>query len=418
MNKLLKLSGIALCAILAFGATSCSDDDPDTPEQTLSEGDQLLQKVLKTNVENTIYDTYKDLADSTSLLYDQMQVLRKASANNAVTQDMVDKACKLFLGARANYELSEAFLFGAAADFAIDPHIDNWPLDLNRLYNLLASPNLVNSLDGEDGPQTANENLGQSLLGFHGIEFILFRDGQPRKAEELNANGKDSYNRDGVDFTSFSGEYELIYATAVCGDLRNSVYRLECSWNANAPAAHKQVMEDLEWAITTTTSGISYGENMINAGKAGSTYRSVKNAISAILIGDGGAAGISDEVGNTKINNPFSGADVNYIESPYSHNSLLDFTHNMQSIENVWKGGRAENRNSQNSLEAYFKKYNPEINTRVETAISNAIAEINKIPAPFVLNYTNPQCQKAIDACLEVSNALNAADNFIQNTDK
>lgn len=419
MNKLLKFSSIALCAFLTLGAASCSNnDEPDTPEQVLSEGDQLLQKALKVNVENTINETYKDLADSTSLLYDQMLLLRKASAQNAVTQEMVDKACKLFLGARANYELSEAFLLGAAADFSIDPHIDSWPLDLNRLFNLLASPNLVNSLDGEDGPQAANENLGQSLLGFHGIEFILFRDGQPRKAAELNANGKDSYNKDGLNFTNFSGEYELIYATAVCGDLRNSVYRLECSWNADAPEAHKKVMEDLEWAITTSTSGISYGENMVNAGKAGSTYRSVKNAISAILIGDGGAAGISDEVGNVKINNPFSGADVNYIESPYSHNSLTDFTHNIQSIENVWKGGRKENRNSQYSLEAYFKKYNPEINTRVETAITTAIAEINKIPAPFVLNYTNPQCQKAIDACLEVSNALNAADSFIQNTDK
>ena len=39
------------------------------------------------------------------------------------------------------------------------------------------------------------------------------------------------------------------------------------------PDAHKKVMDDLEWAITTSTSGISYGENMINAGKAGSTYR-------------------------------------------------------------------------------------------------------------------------------------------------
>ena len=116
MNKLLKFSSIALCAFLTLGAASCSDnDEPDSPQQVLSEGDQLLQKALKVNVENTINETYKDLADSTSQLYDQMVLLRKASAQNAVTQEMVDKACKLFLGARANYELSEAFLLGAAA---------------------------------------------------------------------------------------------------------------------------------------------------------------------------------------------------------------------------------------------------------------------------------------------------------------
>ena len=68
--------------------------------------------------------------------------------------------------ARANYEKSEAFLMGAAADFSIDPHIDSWPLDLDQLWTLLSSPNMVNKLDGEDGPEYANTNLGQNLLGF------------------------------------------------------------------------------------------------------------------------------------------------------------------------------------------------------------------------------------------------------------
>ena len=411
-------------AIFTTGLISCSDDDDSTATGiNLSEGDQLLQKALATNVDNTINQTYKALADSTQMLYEQLATIRKASTTNSVTQEMVNKACKLFLGARANYESSEAFLMGAAADFSIDPHIDSWPLDLTALYNLLVkSPTLVDALDGEDGATVANANLGQSLLGFHGIEFILFRDGSPRIASELNANGTDSYDKSGLNFSSCKGDYEMIYAYAVCGDLRNSVYRLETSWNENAPKAHVDIMTDLEWSYTLT-SGNSYGYNMKNAGIAGSTYSSVKNAISAILVGDGGAVGISDEVGNVKIYNPTMGKDVSYIESPYSWNSLTDFTHNIQSIENVWKGGIIGKRNSDASLEAYFKKYAPEINTKVENAITNAIVKIQAINHPFV-NYVNnntdswAKSKAATTACKDLSDALTEANLFIQNTNK
>lgn len=418
--KTLKLTVMALAAIFTLGLASCSDskDEPNNGGTTLSEGDKLLQEVLAQNVDGNINYTYKELADSTNQLYEALQQMRAASKTNSVTQEMVNDACDKFLKARSNYEQSEAFLLGAAADFSIDPHIDSWPLDLSQLLILFESPKMIENLDGENGPEVANNSLGQSLLGFHGIEFILFRDGQPRKAAELNANGHDSYNEDNLDFTQFNGEYELIYATAVCGDLRNSVYRLETSWNAEAPKSHFDIMEALEWSTVTTTSGISYGENMKKAGVIGSTYTSVKNAVSAILVGDGGAAGISDEVGNVKINNPFSGADVSYIESPYSRNSLTDFWHNIQSIKNTWMGGRPESRNSAKSFEAYFKKYAPEINTEVENALNDAQAKINALPAPFVLNYSSPKCREAIEACQNVTNALNKANDFIQNTNK
>ncbi len=416
--KTLKLTVMALATIMTLGATSCNDKNNEPGTTSLSEGDKLLQEVLAQNVDGNINYTYQQLADSTDQLYTALQTMREASKTNGVTQEMVDDACDKFLKARSNYEKSEAYLLGAAADFSIDPHIDSWPLDLNQLHILLSSPKMVENLDGEDGPEKAYNSLGQSLLGFHGIEFILFREGNPRKAEELNSNSYDSYKADGLDFTHFTGEYELIYATAVCGDLRNSVYRLETSWNANAPQEHFAVMEALEWATTTTTSGISYGENMKKAGQVGSTYTSVKNAVSAVLVGNGGAAGISDEVGNVKINNPFSGADINYIESPYSYNSLTDFWNNIQSIKNTWLGGRPESRNTAKSFSAYFKKYSPEIDTEVQAALDDAQAKIKAIPAPFVLNYTSPKCQDAIDACQRVTTALNKANDFIQKTDK
>lgn len=398
--------------------TSCSDDDDESDHSstTLSEGDQYLQKVLAANVDNTINPTYAAMATAANDLYTQVQEIHAASKTQTVTQDMVDRACELWKEARQRYEKSEAFLMGAAADYDIDPHIDTWPLDLTTLYNTLGNDALIKSYDTDDkdaNAAKANSDLGPTVLGFHGIEFILFRDGQPRKASELN--GYDSYNQDGLDFTKFSGEYELIFAEAVAGDLRNSIYRLEVCWNENAPQEHFDVLEALEWNTKMSNSDQSYGQNMKSAGLAGSLYRSIKSACSAVIAGDGGAVGISDEVGMTKISLPYTGADVHYIESPYAYNSLTDFWDNIQSIANVWYGGVEENR-SQYSFDGYFKKYNPTIATNVENAITNAQAAIKAIPSPFVLNYTSPKCQEAIDACKQLSDALNAANDYIVNS--
>ena len=433
MKSIFKILPAALMGTcLAFGFTSCSDDETtdNTSSTQLTANEQLLQEVLAQNVAGTINPTYTALADSCDLLFEKLKEMKAASRNNAVTDAMVAEACEIFLDARANYELSEAFLLGAADHFGIDPHIDSWPLDLNQLNNLLTSPKMLNPLDFENGDQEAEDaaisnttaTLGNNLYGFHGIEFILFRDGAPRRGAELNANAYDTWNQDGNDFTSVNGYSELVYATAVAGDLRNSVFQMELSWNHSASDAHRSVLDRFEMNYSMD-SGWSYGDNMVNAGSAQSSYASVKSAVAAVLVGGKGALGICDEVGNTKINNPFSGADPAYIESPYSHESKTDFCNNIRSIENVWMGGRPETRNADKSFHAYFERYNPEINTRVETAIANAKAKIMAIngDGAFV-DYINAgpanvdggrSGQEAIDACAELSAALTAANNFI-----
>ncbi len=61
-----------------------------------------------------------------------------------------------------------------------------------------------------DGDIYAGEKLGNSLLGFHGIEYILFEDGSPKSVLEIS-------------------DLHLTYAVAVAGDLRNRCWQLELS---------------------------------------------------------------------------------------------------------------------------------------------------------------------------------------------
>lgn len=416
MKKIFSYVSLFVMALaMTTGFASCSSDDNNdsNPSGDVSEKTAFLQTVTTQIVDATIHDTYKGLADSTELLASKISEMREAAKDHNVTQAQVDEACKLFLGARANYEKSEAFLLGAASQYNVDPHIDSWPLDIDALETAMNSPKIIAALDADGSDATAYGLLGQNVLGFHGIEFILFTKGQPRTAAQFNGTEKDEDHQ----ALTCTGEEELIYAAAAAGDLRNACYILECGWNPESNSKHAAYLDDIEMNYTMSN-GNSFGDDFKNAGKAGSSYATVLKAISAILVGDQGARGICDEVADSKIGKPFNGAtdeDKAYIESPYSYNSITDFYDNITSIEDVWFGGMAKNRDTSKSLSAYFAKYHAAEGKAVEAAIAKAKEEINKMPHPFVLNRTAEQNGVAIKACKALSDALNAANTAMQN---
>ena len=380
MNKFIKLPVIALtAAAMTLGFASCSDDNKTSGDDD-SAKNKTFEAIAQQYLSNTVNPPYKNLADKTELLETQHEELRSNKTDANVTT-----VTKTFLDARAWWEKSEAFLFGAASDFGIDPHIDSWPLDLNGLLVALKNDEQIAAMDGEDGDVYAGNKLGAELLGFHGIEYIIFRDGAARPASEIT-------------------DKELIYAIAVAGDLRNKCYQLQVSWaGADAcEAARVAKLEDLEWN-TTTTGGFSYNENMLNAGKAGSTYVTWTAAMQAII---DGCMDISDEVGTSKIGKPHTGEDKNYIESPYSENSITDFYDNIISIQNSYMGGIEGQRDETKSLHAYIKTVNADLDTETVNAINTALTKIKAMKAPFVKNYTDASCQEAMDACDALNKTL------------
>ena len=370
MNKFFKCA--AFFAVVALTLAGCNGSGEVSDDWT-----KKNESIIKQYVENTVNVTYGNLAASTETLVEQLKTLK---ANR--TDANVQAACATFLEARAWWEKSEAFLFGAAGDFGIDPHIDSWPLDQVAFNNLMNSPALLNQLDADDGDVVANDQLGNALLGFHGIEYILFKDGNPRPAAEI------------------TNDY-MVYAVAVGGDLRNHCYQLEVSWNADAPQSHVDAMEELEF--NTEIAGMSYGENMVLAGQLGSTYGTQRAAFMAIL---DGCATIADEVGTSKIGKPNTGEDVNYIESPYSQTSITDFYNNIKSIENAYYGGIEGQRNESKSLHKYIADRDAELDSKVTTAISNALAKIDAMPRPFVNNRNDARNGAAIEACQALDAAL------------
>ena len=101
---------------------------------------------------------------------------------NYPTDVRVAEACTLWKESRQYWEWSEAFLFGAASKYYIDPHIDTWPLDVTALNRLLNSKDMMDDIENVVG------NLNYGLVGYHAIEYIIFRNGSNRPATNISTD--------------------------------------------------------------------------------------------------------------------------------------------------------------------------------------------------------------------------------------
>ena len=327
-----------------------------------SDQETYLRNVLSGVVGNVIIPTYTQLANDVESLEQTL----KGLTVQTITQAQIDKACSDFKQARKNWEQSEAFLMGAASDFDIDPTIDSWPL--NRALLLSYFNTGMNDEMLEDA----------SILGFHALEFILFRNGQNRKVSELQGN--DTY----TNFTAISGAKELTYAQTICTLLKQRCYQLQVAWQGeNSTNADRVAVVKDAGLSYKTEGGLSYSENLLGAGtNSRSTFPTLKAAITQVLsASEGSCVGIANEVGTAKIANPFAAGDIAYVESPYSYNSITDFQDNLRSVRNVWYGTT-----SGSVASTSFAKFFEAVNTpvEVESATLNAIEKIGAIPAPFV----------------------------------
>ena len=377
MKRLIKSAALIAASILmTVGISSCNKDPQENGEEA---NKATKEAIVKQYLEHTVYPTYTNLAEEADKLVENLEALKDNK-----TQANVNAATATFIEARHWWEMSEAFLYGAASDFGIDPHIDSWPLDEDAFNNLMGSPNMIAALATDEDGMVAGEQLGNALLGFHGIEYILFRDGQPRNVAEINDD-------------------MMTYVLAVSRDLRNRCFQLEVSWNENAPQAHKDLMEELEFNTSVNGGDNTYGANMTQSGQAGSTYATFTNALEAIA---DGCIDISDEVGTSKIGKPHTGEDPTYVESPYSQKSIKDFYDNITSVKNAYMGGMEGQRDEAASLHTYIKDYNAELDTKAVNAIENALTKIQAMAAPFVQNYADASAGEAMEACQDLSDVM------------
>ena len=313
--------------------------------------------------------------------------------NSVVTgsQAALDQACIDWKLARANWENTEAFLFGAADVYSIDPHTDTWPVAANDLADVLRDEKAMANLD--NFIKTANAGI----LGYHGLEYVLFRQGQPRKIDQIT-------------------NLEYNYICAVAKDLYNATSTLEAAWDSKESNAERQriAKEYVPTHLAIDDDGNQEGalDGFQNFGKAFKNPGTGdwETALDATLEIISGCQDIIGEVGDSKIGLPFTGEDATYIESPYAYNSITDFYDNIVSCKNALYGQMGATTPNEKSLIYFCRNAGNAALTaqanNVTTKLDAALAKIKAMKAPFALYYSDASSKVAIDALGELDDAL------------
>lgn len=388
MNTIFKYSMMFAAALtFAMGATSCSDDNNGSNDDHRGTFSTSELKVINAYyVDNTIVATYRNLANYNKQLVADI---------NAMSDDAgVEKACKTWTKSRKWWEFSEAFLFGAAGDYAIDPHTDTWPFDRTQFdkYMSLYKNAKLGEEGFEDETNTINEAIatGQNLTGFHAVEYLIFREGNPRHFADMTAN-------------------EIYFAKTAAQDLYLSSLKLVSAWGGEVSADEQALLDEVEFE-----SAINYGENFKNAGNAGSTYSTALLASKDIIAG---AKEIIGEVRDSKIGAPATGEDVNYIESPHARNSIQDFYDNIMSCKHALYGGcTVDGATPEDKSLIGICLKNAKTKAAAEnvmTNLENALSKIAGMKKPFVLYYSDQTAKDAMEALDGLEESLNALKDLL-----
>lgn len=340
MNKKVIFAALTVASI---GATACKKDKKE-PVTTTAEVSH--QDVINAVASNVTAATYVQLARNSSDLYDAILAF-----NATPSQAGLESLKLLWKNARSTWEQSEGFIYGPVATENIDPRIDTWPVnftDLNGEINGTAQFTDA-YIDG----------LDDALKGFHPIEFLIWGENGNKTFDQFSAREKE-------------------YLAALGKNLKTLTAELAHEWNAS---------------VST-----SYYNQFIAPAANNQFYETKKEVYQEIV---SAMAGICEEVAGGKIGEPFTNQDPSLEESPYSKNSLKDFTNNMISVQNIYLG---KFNTDGYGLEDIVRKQNLSLDNNIKAKMLAAIAALNNITVPFGQAISTQQTQ--------VQNAINAIESL------
>lgn len=377
----MKKSFILLCGLMGMLTFSCKDDE-EKDNNTLSQDyNAEYTAVIDNYVDNVVISTYSKQKENAEKLLNAVLKFSESGSQNDL-----DKACDAWRSTRVPWEESEAFLFGPAATYSLDPSLDSWPLDKVQIEKYLSS-----SIDFD------MDGLGSTVRGFHTLEYLLFEDGKARKASTISDRQKE-------------------YMVAVATGIRNDSFKLWYYWNGNnnLSSDDEELIEELE----PDEAADGFGKRFKQPNMYDQLFKTQADVISQIV---DGCTDISGEVGEQKIGGPFENKNVEDVESWYSWNSLDDYKNNILSIQHSYLGTLSDNINdldnagNERSISGLVAKSNKELDKEIRSAIQAAYKAINAIPAPFRNNLNaSTEIKDAMEKCAELTDQLEKIKTVIK----
>ena len=356
----------ALAAGLSLGMVSCGDDDENNDAVVEVLDMDVLNPIVNNYADAVVMPTYKALVEKNTALYDAVNALCAAPSD-----ELFAAAAEAWLDAREPWETSEAFLFGPVDALGLDPNMDSWPLDQAGIENILKSGNW-GALEWSDDSEA---EAAQGVRGFHTLEYLLWKDGQPRTVED-------------ADYKTNASSW-CNYMKAVANLLKKDAEELYAAWNESYEGGDAYVNLFKNHDNSTYQTALACAEEIID-----------------------GCITIAEEVGLAKIGDPYnlyvSGekeAALYAVESWYSWHSRDDYTNNIYSIRNAYYG-TLDGTVAYNSLAAFVKENNAALDVLVKASIKTAEEAIQAIPQPFRNHINSTEAEEAMDACATLAATL------------
>jgi putative iron-regulated protein len=349
LKKIFFISSVAL-----FSLTACHKAvETNSGAQNF---DSLETEVIQDFTNDLVFFRYSSLLNSCVTMQSSIATLTNQTTDSNLALSKLD-----WKNLRSDWEQSEGFLMGPVESKDYDPNTDTWPTDYNQMDSLLKSSNPLSTNDVK--------NLSQSLRGYHPLEYMLWGEGGSRTASNFT-------------------DREKLYMSSLINDiLTNNVQPL---FN--------------DWFLGTN----DYQQQVLTAGK-GSTEFSTRQAL--FLNIQSVMSDICDEVGTSKMYEPFVTRDSTITESPYSGNTLIDFKSNIMGLQQVYMG-----LNGGKGLKDLVAAKNLQLDQKIQAQINAALNSFDQITVRYeVAIFTQRvQVQNTMDQ-LATLNALleNDFKNFL-----
>ena len=317
--RYLKISTVAGCSEYTyFTSLSSCHKAMESNTNTLT-FDSLESSVIQDFTNGLVFFRYSTLLSASLTMNNSVNSLNATTTDANLAQAKTD-----WKSMRSNWEQSEGFLLGPVESNDYDPNTDTWPTDYVQMDSLLASNNPLTTDDVK--------NLPQSLRGYHPLEYMLWGKGGSRTASNFTAR-------------------EKLYMGSLIDDISsNNVQPLFNDWFLGSD---------------------NYSNQVLTAGK-GSTEFSTRQALFLNIVSAMGD--ICNEVGTSKMYEPFVARDSTITESPYSGNTLVDFKDNILGLQQVYIGI-----NDGKGISALVAAKNLQLDQKIQAQINAAVNSFDQI---------------------------------------
>ena len=334
---------IVITALMGVGAVALARNA--SVKQFFAE--KKLDQVLEDYTDKMVLKTL-------ALVVDDIKALERAAIKLQAepTEANLEATAAAWRTARGQWKKTSAFMYGPAAQYNFDKQLSTFPLDRPLVDHVLSE---IAAGKVQVDERYLREKLHASQRGFLATEYLLFRDGKPRKAEDLSAA-------------------ELSYLVAAAKAMTVESVDFEASWagSAQMPADKAALLI----AAGMKTRG-SYADEFKNPGAPGSRYFSHSVPLQEIFQD---SVSVAEEL-CTAIPEVLGSADPRASETWYSNNGLADLRNTLQSVENAYLGGVEGARG--HAVSELVAAQNEVLDRRIKIALADTAYRIAAVGDPY-----------------------------------